>query len=353
MIPGEFRTSLRELRVQSIDGAFQKFLESEINISQATRSAASASQIRLREILSTETNRDGTFPRILSDADDDFLGGSFGRHTKNRPLDDIDVYLPMDAHGLFYTIGGVVQPYTALTDGVLEEQPLFKDRNQWMDGPHVSSCKVIRGFAEVLCDHYPTTTRVRRAGEAVVVNLARGLGFDVVPCFSLMPSSPFAQKIYLIPNGEDGWLRTNPRIDNDMSERLHRDNAKTLRKAVKLVKWFNSEHLGGRLASYFAELAVMRVFQQHNERDQYITAVSAATAVAFQAVRDAALDGNQRSLIYGAPDVERGDITYGDGQQLNKGVEQSKLAWQYETLGRNADAITTWGHVFGDKFPSV
>lgn len=353
MTPGDFRTFLREARALSVEGAFQKFLDAEINISMATRSQASASQIHIREILSTETNRDGTFPRILSDADDDFIGGSFGRYTKNRPLDDIDVYLPIDAHGLVYTIGGVVQPYVALTDGVLEEQPLLMYRARWMDGPYVSSRKVIDGFADVLRNHYPTTTRVRRAGEAVVVKLARGLGFDVVPCFSLVPNHPSMQKLYLIPNGEGGWLRTNPRIDNDMSERLHRHNGKTLRKAAKLVKWFNTERLGGRLTSYFAELAVMRAFQWHNERDQYINAVSTATAVAFQAVRDAALTGNQRSLIYGAPDVERDEITNGDVQRLNQAVERSNLACQYESLGRGAEAIATWGLVFGDKFSVV
>jgi len=39
---------------------------------------------------------------LLSREDSDFLGGSFARHTKIWPLDDIDIFFPMDGGTLVY-----------------------------------------------------------------------------------------------------------------------------------------------------------------------------------------------------------------------------------------------------------
>jgi hypothetical protein len=358
MASNDFRAFLREARAAlTVDGAFEQFLAAQINISKGTRRRASVSQQHIREFLVDEHDRDPFFPRILEGAD--FLGGSFARHTKVWPLDDIDVYFPIDGQGLVYTKRGLAQPFTVVTDGVLDENPLIMDPERWMSGNYISSRKLIDGFAEVLGRHYHAS-KVRRIGEAVNVRFTQGaneesdgLGFDVVPGFLLHPQNPGEREFYMIPDGEDGWIRTNPRLDQEISDELNRNNGRTLRKGTKCVKWWNDQKLGGRLRSYYIELAVMRAFSSANQNGIEITSISGATATAFRAVRDAAQTGDQDPILQGAPPVKRGDITDRDMQRLDQAVDRCNLAILYEELDRDAEAIATWRLIFGDSFPET
>lgn len=85
-----------------INNAFERFLDDHINIPASTRSDASTSQQHIREFLQKESDRDATFPPVLEKADSDFVSGSFGRRTKIWPLDDIDLFFPLDGGGLYY-----------------------------------------------------------------------------------------------------------------------------------------------------------------------------------------------------------------------------------------------------------
>jgi hypothetical protein len=86
---------------QRIDALFEDLSTRQINIPLGIRSTAGRSQNHLRDFLAAESARDADFPRVLANADSDFLGGSFARHTKKWPLDDIDIYIPLD-NNLFY-----------------------------------------------------------------------------------------------------------------------------------------------------------------------------------------------------------------------------------------------------------
>lgn len=101
---------LSEYRPKSVSQSFGDLLTNSINIREGIRTIASTSQQNLREFLQGECERDSSFPPVLRTVDNDFLGGSFARHTKNRPLDDIDIYLPLDGANLFYYEHGVICP---------------------------------------------------------------------------------------------------------------------------------------------------------------------------------------------------------------------------------------------------
>lgn len=64
---------LMEAKVRTVSSAFKRFLDKEINISKGRRSLASTSQNHLRDFLATERNRDSTFPRVLSIADEEAI----------------------------------------------------------------------------------------------------------------------------------------------------------------------------------------------------------------------------------------------------------------------------------------
>ncbi len=57
---------LLEARARTVSGAFERFLDKEINIAKGIRGLASTSQNHLRDFLATERQRDVTFPRVLS-----------------------------------------------------------------------------------------------------------------------------------------------------------------------------------------------------------------------------------------------------------------------------------------------
>jgi hypothetical protein len=342
----------KEARARSISGAFATFLDNEIGIGAGNRERASGSQNSLREYLRGIAKDDESFPRVLRDADKDFLGGSFARHTKIWPLDDIDVYFPIDGSSLVYSRGGFSAPCSVLSDDVLDVNPILLDRDRWWEGSYLSSKKLIDGFAKALRKRYKSTTRVRRGGAAVMVTLANGLGFDVVPCFSLKPHAYYEKPFYVIPDGNDGWIETNPRLDQHMSDQLHRANNRTLRRSVKLFKWWANEFTGGRIPSYYAELAIMRAFERHNQQGQFISTVSEATLVAFLAVRDAIHAGEQHSILKGSPMVEPGDVNERDMQLLDQDVENAYIAVSHEGDDRVQDALSIWSNVFGDKFPT-
>ena len=121
----DFIRHFLEFGGKSVSQCFEDMLSEKINIVAGTRAKASDSQNHLRDFLTSEHSHDGTFPRIL--ADSDFLGGSFARHTKIWPLDDIDIFTPLDGEGLTYVRSGQKLPYTVVGDGILGAEIPFVD----------------------------------------------------------------------------------------------------------------------------------------------------------------------------------------------------------------------------------
>lgn len=346
---------LREAEARTPSGAFQSLLEREINIARGIRTTASESQQHLREFLSGEHGRDANFPRILSIADQDFIGGSFARHVKTWPLDDIDIYFPLDGHGLVYSQQGVRLPYTIASDGVLGTNPLLTPR--WMAGQYISSVTLIREFAGVLRRHYREEVEVLPDGQAITIRMKQGetesgdgLGFDVVPCFFMKPDNAQESPFYIIADGAGGWIRTNPRIDQTVSELLHENNGRTFRKAVKLLKFWNTERLDGALPSYYIELAVARAFHARNQEGNTTTSLPFAVALGFWAVNQAVNNGNQESWLASAPPVTPGDLSVVHRAQLSTAAIEAKSAWDKEKSSDLASSIAEWERVFGNKF---
>jgi hypothetical protein len=348
----EFWRFLSEYRAKSLSQSFEDLLASSINIPDGIRSTASLSHQNLRKFLQEECERDSGFPPVLRTTDCDFLGGSFARHTKTRPLDDIDIYLPIDGANLFYYIQGSVLPYTVLTDGLLRN-PLLTPR--WADGPWVSSAKLVDGFARVLQRRFPQTT-VKPNGQAVSVQMTHGassasdgLGYDVVPCFSLVPQQQGEHAFYLMPDGKNGWIRTNPKADANVADILQENHSRLFRKIVKLVKYWNVERMGGTLESYFIELAVAKVFWDKAVKSEPVVTLSYGVALAFWAVQQAVTQGTQSSWVPSAPLVYPGGLLASHRTKLKSDSDSACAAWEDEKAGKMVSAAEKWKRVFGDK----
>ncbi|MFA5143285.1 MAG: hypothetical protein WC522_03840 [Candidatus Omnitrophota bacterium] len=347
-----FEAILKESK--NANGAFGQLLDSSINIPEGIRSTASDSHNHLREFLEGEHKRDSTFPRVLSIKDDDFLGGSFARHTKIWPLDDIDIYFPLDGFNLSYLQNGYRLPYTVVSDGVLSNNPLLGSR--WTIGIYISSSKLVTEFAAVLKRHYPDT-KVKPDGQSVAIRMTQGetsdeegLGYDIVPCFSLQPDNKTESSFYLIPDGKDNWTRTNPRIDTEIAEKLHVANNKTYRKVVKIVKYWNKEKFRSILPSYYIELAIAKGYIQKNKEGENINSLSYGVAVGFWALNEAIKQGGQDSFLPLAPKVYPGQLDEGHKLIIGAAHSVSLQAWDAEKAGNQDQAISHWKRIFGDTF---
>lgn len=338
----------------SVATALRGLLDRQINITKGIRGQASDSQQHLRDFLATERTRDATFPRVLSSADADFLGGSFARHTKTWPLDDIDLYVPLDGENLFYLSYGQRLPYTVLADGVLLTNPLLL--NRWTQWQYVSPSLLISEFANVLRRHYPEETQVTPNGECISVRLTYGqtdetdgLGYDIVPCFSLKPDDPKETPFYLMPDGNNSWMRTNPRVDIKVAEVLHTFHRRLYRKVVKLVKYWNTSRFDGAFASYYIEFALSKHFLQLRAQQSPIATLCEGLAVAFDVLQQAYTAGNQPSWITGAPPVAAPSLDTLQAARLNLAVLTCKLARSYELADDQTAAIKEMSDLFGES----
>jgi hypothetical protein len=173
-----------------------------------------------------------------------------------------------------------------------------------LDAALVSSRKLLDGFTTALARHYPGS-KVRLDGQAVNVKMAKaGLGFDVVPCFSLRPDREDEPPFYLIADGKNDWTRTNPRIDQQISDGLQAKTNRAFRPAVKLVKWGCRSLIGDALSSYYIELAAMRALRAESVAGSVFSgSIPAATAYVFAAVASAVSRGSVEPWIPEAPPV--------------------------------------------------
>lgn len=350
---------IRQAKTRSaVNGRFTALLDSQINIGPGVRSRASRSQTNLRDLLRDENGRDSGFPRILQTEESDFLGGSFDRHVKVWPLDDIDVFFPIDGSGLYYSENGSRSRFHVRTDDSTLPNPLYSDTvSRWTkpDGT-ISSAKLLSGFKAVLKRRYPNT-KVAIDGQAINTqfsidssNESDGLGFDIVPCFSLFDSYRMEPDIYVIPDGNDGWISTNPRLDKVVSTNLQANNDKCHRPSVKLVKYWNKTQLSSKISSYYIELAISRDLESRNARGETVTRISEAVAYGFQAVSSALQSGDLQPRLRQAPLVEDGYVTHDDKRKVETASALSGLALSFENQGEEDKAIACWEVVFDDSF---
>lgn len=343
-------SNLLDLHAKSlelIDKNFYKLLEAKINISSEIRSEASVSQNRVRNNFNSENERDNKFPKVLSKSDNDFLGGSFARHTKILPLDDIDIYFPLDGQGFTYTTE-TYEKFAVASDNPYTTNPLLEDR--WANGQNVSSSKLIVEFNKVLKKWYPNSD-VKKNGQAVTVRLSSvavgddgpGLGFDIVPCFLIYANNSSEHNFYVIPNGANGWIRTNPRVDKNINDSLQEYHQKRFRPLVKLIKYWNAKNLNSNINSYYIELALMRYFYGKPP----ISSIHEGLYEGIVYLAKCILSNTEQSpWIKDAPLVKAGEVTDRQRMIINEASVTAKEANDLFRALKFSESLEKWKLIF-------
>jgi hypothetical protein len=292
--------------------AFRKF-KSRLELNDREQKNASARQNEVRAYLDTKFAIENSF-----------LTGSYARHTKTKPLKDIDI---------FFVLKGSERHY----------------RNK---APSV----VIDDFHKALVDKYGKDA-VRKQSRSVNIDFGvvvdaedntdyRVVSVDVVPAFA-------AGDDFEIPDTDTGkWIKTNPKIHAEKATAAHQAYSSEWKGLVRMVKYWNNNKRHGAdkpvKPSFLIEVMALQCLYGgwQGRFDYEIQGLFATLADRiFDAWPDPAGLGPAISDGMDHARKQRArDLLLAASRDAGNAIN---LARQ----GRNGDALAAWRALFGPKFP--
>lgn len=295
----------------SIDDAFRKF-KSRLELNEKEQTNASARHKEVREYIQSKFA-----------IDRDFLTGSYKRHTKTKPLKDIDIFFVMkDSEGHFRN-----KPASAVLDA----------------------------YENALVDKYGRDA-VQRQSRSINVDFGvrvdsddntdyRVLSIDVVPGFSCGEN-------YEIPDSDSGsWIKTNPEIHAQKATEAHQAYSNEWKGLVRMVKYWNNnpKHNEKPIKPSFL-IEVMALQCLHGPwGGQFDREIQAFFSTLADRIGDTWTDpaqlGPPISNSMDAGRVERAK------QLLQVAAREASMAIHHARQGRQGEALRVWRNLFGPKFP--
>ncbi|MDC0712687.1 CBASS oligonucleotide cyclase [Stigmatella sp. ncwal1] len=295
----------------SIDEAFRKF-KSRLELNDREQQNAASRHTEVREYLGTKF-----------DISRSFLTGSYARHTKTKPLKDIDIFL------------------------VLAE----KEKHYRTESPSI----VLEDFRKVLADKYGKKS-VRKQARSINVDFGvvidaedntdyRVVSIDAVPAFD-------TSREYEIPDAEsDDWIKTDPEIHKEKATAAHQAYSNEWKGLVRMVKYWNNNPLHGEKPikpSFLIEVMALECLHGGwGGRFDY------ELQGFFSTLADRVCDEWADPASLGPPISKAMDL---DQKQravrlLSTASRQASLAIDHVRQGRNGEALRAWRELFGPKFP--
>jgi Second Messenger Oligonucleotide or Dinucleotide Synthetase domain len=250
----------------------------------------------------------------------DFLSGSYRRHTKTKPLKDVDV---------LFVLG---------------------EKEKWRrDKPPVNT---LQAFETQLKGKYTGDGQVEIGRRSVTVEFeksyypeehdGRVLSIDAVPAFELEGGD------YEIPDKITGtWIKTNPD--------KHREQATAKNKAldgcwvplVKMVKGWNRANGRPIKPSFLLEVMAQELVEPpfSSYPDEVRNFFAAAEANIGRIWADPANLGPPVS------DQMTSALVAEARKALQEAQRKATLAFRAEAMGRQGDALRIWREILGDYFP--
>lgn len=293
--------------------AFRKF-KSRLELNDREQENASKRQNEVRDYLDTKFS-------IASS----FLTGSYKRHTKTKPLKDIDIFF------------------------VLKESERSKYRDK---APSV----VLDDFHKALVEQYGEKA-VCKQGRSVNVDFGvvvdaedntdyRILSVDVVPSFLFGDD-------YEIPDTDKGsWIKTNPKIHAQKAIDAHQAFSNEWKGLVRMVKYWNNNPRHGSdkpvKPSFLIEVMALEcLYGGWQGRFDY------ELEGLFSTLADRIYDTWADPAGLGPPISDGMDVTRKQRARdlLLAASRDARNAINLAKQGRNGDALKAWRELFGPKFP--
>lgn len=323
----------------TVNNAFSEFLRDTVNLCSQDTMTARSSRDNLISYMNGFSG-DPDFFRVYIERNLKF--GSFARHTKIRPLDDIDLMLCFsavnDMERRTYKEG-----YGCI---YIEGIGFDKSNNLLSSGTnHLNSTKVINRLISKLSELSDyNKAEMHKNQEAATLQLkSYTWNFDIVPCFYTDTG------LYLIPDGSGNWKKTDPRIDNDRTTDLNKKHKGKLLDVIRLMKYWNNRSVTIRIPSYMLECMILSVYDAIDEKENYwvdwelCDLFNALSSSIYSSVPDPkGLQGDLNTFSL----ADRIKISTALSNAYKKAREASSLE---STNQKNA--INKWREVLGPAFP--
>ena len=290
----------------TVSQAFDKF-KRRLELSATEQADASTRQQRIRSVMQ------GAF-----DVDHDFLTGSYSRHTKTKPLHDVDIFVVLnndEAHYLDERPNNVLTAVqTALAEEYGQQRVALQRRSVRID------------FGVSLVDDL--TGRV--------------MSFDVTPAFAQGDH-------YAIPDRTTGdWMPTDPRVHATKATDANAAFDGHWKPAVKMIKKWNDHHDKPIKPSFLIEVMSLELLADW--AGSYPRELKAWFATAIDAIDQTwndpaglghpvndrmATDASQRAVALLA---------------LKQAEAACTQALNHDRAGRTGAALDTWQDLFGPAF---
>jgi predicted nucleotidyltransferase len=296
----------------TIDEAFRKF-KSRLELNDKEQKNASDRQNEVRDYLVTK------FGITRS-----FLTGSYARHTKTKPLKDIDIFFVLN-----------------------ESEKHYKSK---------SASVVLDDFYSALVDKYGSAA-VRKQARSIGVDFGvvvdaedntdyRVMSIDAVPAFD-------NGNEYEIPDSGSGkWIKTDPEIHKEKATKAHQAYSNEWKGLVRMVKYWNNNPKHGSdkpiKPSFLVEVMALECLHGGwgGSFDREIQSF-------FSTLADRVHDDWPDPAGLGPAISNDMDKARKDRAQrlLQAASREATIAIDHVRRGRNGEALRAWRELFGPKFP--
>jgi predicted nucleotidyltransferase len=295
----------------TIDEAFRKF-KSRLELNDKEQKNASQRHTEVRDHI-----------EIKFGISRSFLTGSYARHTKTKPLKDIDIFFVLD-----------------------ESEEHYHSKE-----PSV----VLDDFHGALVDKYGEEA-VRKQARSINVDFGvvidaedntdyRVVSVDVVPAFDTSSE-------YEIPDSGSGkWIKTDPEIHKEKATIAHQAYSNEWKGLVRMVKYWNNNPKHGEKPikpSFLIEVMALECLH-----GGWGGAFDREMQAFFSTLADRVVDVWPDPAGLG-PAISDG-MDYARKQRaqelLRLASRQATIAIDHVRRGRNGEALRAWRDLFGPKFP--
>lgn len=235
------------------------------------------------------------------------LMGSAGRNTIIRPIDDIDVLA------------------------------VFENKDEIFEKYRYDSQAFVYRIRDALNQYRVEIVGAR--GQAVRLFYKQKPHVDIAPVFKWKSGG------YALPNGQGGWLTTDPDQHDAHIAKRNAELSHRLKPMIRMFKRWNNEH-SKYLKSFHLEVMTAKLF----------TSIGGDSRDASEKLFNWA----QNNISVLDPAGHGGDLstylTYANRQNLISNLESSRQraakANEAERAGDHKEAIRLWGVIYGNEFPS-
>ena len=289
----------------TVTEAFRKF-RSRLELTQKEQDDASRRQREIRSVM------DEAFK-----LQEDFLSGSYKRHTKTKPLKDVDIFCVLHE----------------------DERPKFRN------GKHPSV--LLNETERVLKKHYDKVKQQHRSISIefpVSGDPERVLSFDVVPGFTKGDH-------YEIPDtGKPGggWTETNPRVHAEKATKANADFDGEWKGMVRMIKRWNQEAGKPVKPSFLLEVMCLDLLKPKFNGEYPYEFMGL-----FSSAADRILERWEEPAKLGPP-VSNG-MTTAKKEKAQKVLREASYAVRdainLSRSGSNGEALKVYRKLFGELFP--